>query len=194
MKKINTIWATKIGEYYAEDDIKESAHQLYCNPPPRLENIPGYEYNIFSDVGKQNVFVKWIFESCKDYCSDINCATDFEITRGWAISLQYGNSNDFHTHAYSHLAVVYYLQADKNIHPDLEIIDPRPPHILSRINRFSNVTFTKNKNDISSNLVTYKVSSEEGKLVIMPGYLVHGVMTNMSQIPRVCIAMNINIV
>lgn len=191
MKKIHNIWSTKIGEYYADEEIKTAAMQLYANPAPVLENIPGYEYNMFSNTTNDNAFVNWVLNSCADYCSDINSAKEFEITRGWAISLLYGNYNDFHTHGYSHLAVVYYIQANKTIHPDLEIIDPRPPHILSRIHRHSNTTF--NDNHISSGHITYKVSAEEGKLVIMPGYLAHGVMTNMSEIPRVCIAMNINI-
>jgi len=186
------IWATKLGEYFAEStEIKNSALEIFNNPPPVLPDTAGHKYNLFSSVKEDNIFLKWVFSKCADYCSDIVSADNFLLTRGWAIALKYGNSNDFHTHGYTHLAAVYYIQADKNIHPDLEIIDPRPPHILSRITRHSNTTFDTKV--ISSGHVTYKVPAETGKLVIMPGYLVHGVMSNMSEVPRVCIAMNIDI-
>ena len=187
------IWATKIGEYFAEsNEIKNSALDIFNNPP-ELPNSTGYDYNynIFSSTTQENIFLKWIFSKCIDYCSDINQKQNFKITRGWAISLKYGNSNDFHTHGYTHLAAVYYINADRTIHPDLEIIDPRPPHILSRVTRNSNTTF--DESHVSSGLITYKVPAETGKLVIMPGYLAHGVMTNMSDVPRICIAMNIDI-
>ena len=191
MKMNHNIWSTKIGEYHSEStQIHESALDI-INNPPESENTVGYEYNLFSSVKEGNIFLDWVFSNCVDYCSDINSADKFILTRGWAISLAHGNYHDFHTHLYAHLAVVYYIQADKTIHPDLEIIDPRPPHILSRIRRHSNTTF--NNKDISSGHITYKVPAETGKLVIIPGYLAHGVMTNMSDVPRVCLAMNINI-
>ena len=192
MNKIHNIWATKVGEYYSESkEIENSALEIFNNPAPVLPNNDGYNYNMFSCVKEDNIFLNWVFSKCIDYCSDINESKNFELTRAWAISLNYGNYNDFHTHGYTHLAAVYYIQADKNIHPDLEIIDPRPPHILSRITRHSNTTF--DNRHISSGHITYKVPAETGKLVIIPGYIAHGVMTNMSQIPRVCLAMNINI-
>jgi hypothetical protein len=186
------IWATKLGEYFAESiEIQNSALEIFNNPPPVLPDIDAYKQNLFSSIKEGNIFLDWVFSKCEDYCSDINLADNFIVTRGWAIALNYGNSNDFHTHGYTHLAAVYYIQADKTIHPDLEIIDPRPPHILSRITRNSNTT--SDNTQISSGLITYKVPAETGKLVIIPGYLAHGVMTNMSHIPRVCLAMNINI-
>jgi len=184
MSKVHNIWTTKIVEYFLTDiNIKQD-----------LENsLKTYESEIFVSGDKFNIlkdnklFSEWVLSCAKDYCVDLYDTTKgLYIERGWLMNLEFGDSNEIHSHHPHHLSVVYYIDAQPNIHPELEVVDPRPPHIFNIVSRVNK------HGQNASGFRSIKLKPESGKLIIMPGYLLHLVGTNLSQSPRSCVAMNIN--
>lgn len=170
-------WKTPIDQYILEDDaiIKDALNiVLYTKPI-----TTGTSLNLYDPDSK---FFQWILECSNKYLSDhYKEYTGCSIKRAWALTQLFGMNTEYHSHDPSYLAAVYYVNANSN-HPELEIFDPRPPHMFNSIHR-NNV----------SNCRSIKIVPVTNNLILFPGYLLHGVGTNMSNEPRVCIAMNIDI-
>lgn len=177
-------WSTPIEEFFLEDQqiIAESIGILQNKVPLEHRSVSHSIYN------EQSLFFKWVHFCAKQYLSEnFNENRECYIDRAWAVVQRFGVNNDAHSHAPFDLAAVYYVNANEQ-HPELEIFDPRPPHF------FNNVFRTVSDGAVMGGCRSIKIKAENNKLVIFPGYLLHGVGTNMSQEPRACISMNINVV
>ncbi len=105
----------------------------------------------------------------------------FEITACWANINPQGSLNSSHTHPNNYLSGVYYVR----IPEDSSVIvfeDPRTAAaaILPKI---------KSYNAYNGNTATFEVA--EGRFLLFPAYLRHGVPVNRSPGERVSIAYNI---
>lgn len=175
-------WETPIDEFYLEDEetILDSIGLLNRKVPVEEQ---GVSFNLYKDDSK---FFQWVIDNASSYLEKHYNLTDCYIDRAWAVSQHYGVNNEAHSHAPFHLAAVYYVNAVEG-HPELEIFDPRPPHI------FNNVFRELPNGGTMGGCRSLKFKPENHKMIIFPGYLLHAVGTNMLQEPRVCIAMNINV-
>lgn len=178
------IWATPIAEYQLED---QNLHQLVVDMVNKPYDGQGNSFNIMED--KDNEFTKWVFSCCQDYLSKFYDKKNPEvyIKRAWVTTQQYGQPNQTHSHGATDVIGVYYIHATEE-HPDLAIYDPRPPHI------FNEVSFWNDEGiQIADCARQIYVQPRSGKLLFLPGYLLHGVDANLSQDPRLSLAMNIKI-
>lgn len=174
------IWPTPIGEYWLED---MSIHQ-------ELVDLIHTKYKNWAGDDTMNLFEHecrfrlWVEECIKHYTSKFIFPTDrIEFQRAWCTSQRYLQDNYIHVHNHVDLACVYYVDVD-NTHPPLEILDPREPHKFNRVRR------KMADGNIASGFISIQIPPEKYKLVIHPGYLKHGVGINLSQNPRVSVAMN----
>ena len=88
-----------------------------------------------------------------------------KFQKGWLHVCPPGTYTNVHPHDGATMAMVYYLQADKNS-GDLVLIDPR---------RGSDITDVKTR---CSKCINY--TPKVGKMIIIPGYLFHEVLQNNS--------------
>jgi hypothetical protein len=187
-KTYKEIWPTPIGEYWLEDI---SIHN-------ELTELVKIKYSNWSGNDSMNLFdidcrfTEWVYSCVKDFTSNFFEIESAKITRGWSTSLPPGHDNFLHSHANFNygtggdLAVVYYIDVIEG-HPPLDIMDPRPAH------KFNMVERKMSDGNIASGFVSVQVPPEKYKLVMHPGYLVHGVGTNLINYPRTSVAMNVNL-
>jgi uncharacterized protein (TIGR02466 family) len=105
----------------------------------------------------------------------------FEITGCWANVNPRGGLNTRHTHPNNFLSGTYYVQ----VPPDANRIvfdDPRPQAmaVLPRVKQY---------NKFIGNEVSFEI--KEGRLILFPAWLPHGVPANQSERERVSISFNI---
>lgn len=175
------IWSTPIGEYWLED---QKLHQMVVDM-----SVGTYDTSPDFDILKnnKNEFTEWVKSCCIDYVSKFYkqpFTVDFK--RSWITTQNYGEPNEAHSHGATDVVGVYYIQSTEE-HPDLVIYDPRAPHI------FNEAKIIKNGNVICDCARSTVVKTLTGKLVFFPGYLLHGVDTNISRNPRLSLAMNIKL-
>jgi len=187
-KTYKEIWPTPIGEYWLEDmTIHDELAELIN---AKYSNWGGNDSMNLFDVDCR--FTEWVYSCVKDFTSNFFEMESAKITRGWCTSLPPGHDNFLHSHANFNygtggdLAVVYYIDVVEG-HPPLDIMDPRPAH------KFNMVERKMADGNIASGFVSVQVAPEKYKLVVHPGYLVHGVGTNLINYPRTSVAMNINL-
>jgi uncharacterized protein (TIGR02466 family) len=163
------------------DSIHKELIEAY-NTPIDIED--GTKFNLLD--GRCENFKQWVLSCCADYTSKFLNTTECEIKRSWITTLQYGEYNHFHNHGDTDIVGVYYLQTEES-HPELQVFDPRIPH------KFNASNIIKDGKIICENIRYILIPATKFKLVLLPGYLLHGVGTNMSRNPRVSIAMNIRV-
>ena len=130
---------------------------------PLVERIHGC-------VAEVIAFLRW--DTAKVTPRLINC---------WAIANDKYSSNVVHNHPQSTLSGVYYVQAPENS-GDLFFRDPReqPGLVDPPFTERTSWTFPT---------VIYK--PQVGRLLIFPGWLLHGVEPNLSDETRVCVSFNV---
>jgi len=185
MSNYKQIWSTPIGEYMATPELHNEFIQW-------LETFPGQgpmgnTFNLLA--GADNTFTQWVDTCCKEWLSNFyDGEPDIYVKRAWITIQKYGQPNETHSHGDTDIVSVYYCHSNPEIHPNLTVYDPRPPHIFNEVK-------VKNKDGLVIADCARHVSIEAttGKLFFMPGYLLHGVDINISQEERRSLAMNIKI-
>jgi hypothetical protein len=187
-KTYKEIWPTPIGEYWLED---MTIHD-------ELTELVKTKYSNWNPINSMNLFdidcrfTEWVYSCVKDFTSNFFEIESAKITRGWCMCLHPGQENFLHSHANFNygtggdLAVVYYVDVVEG-NPPLEIMDPRAAH------KFNMVERKMTDGSMASGFVSTQVPVEKHKLVLHPGYLVHGVGTNLINYPRTSVAMNVNL-
>jgi len=178
------IWSTPIAEYQLEES---NLHQMVVDMVNQPYDNQGNEFNIMEY--KDNKFTQWVFSCCKDYLSKFYDKLDPEllIKRAWVTTQNYGQPNQAHSHGATDIIAVYYIHALPE-HPDLTVYDPRPPHIFNEVSFWNDAGI-----QIADCARQIYIKPITGKLILIPGYLLHGVDSNMSKEPRLSLAMNIKI-
>jgi uncharacterized protein (TIGR02466 family) len=179
----NDYWSTPIAEFYNSDDevfndIVETINNHLHNPSISI-NVNLLENN--------KIFSEWVLSCVKQYCAKFTDGSKTpNIERGWCVVQRKFDANQIHSHAPFHIAAVFYVNAVEG-HPDLEILDPRPPHNF-------NICYGKTaKGETTGGSRSLRFKPERNKLLLFPGYLNHGVGTNLLDEQRICVAMNINV-
>jgi hypothetical protein len=171
-KTYKEIWATPIGEYWLED---MSIHEeLETHISEKYKNWQGDDtMHLFPEPTR---FTEWVFECVKDYTENFFPIESCNMGRAWATSQPYGHDNFLHSHAHFNagsggdLACVYYIDVVEG-HPPLEVLDPRAAHKFNMVNRLMA------DGNIASGFCSVQFKPEKFKLLMHPGYLMHGVGT-----------------
>jgi uncharacterized protein (TIGR02466 family) len=183
MSNYKEIWVTPLGEYNLNNT---AVHQEMIDAYQKNYEIEdGTKFNILDNSNCSN-FEKWVLECCADYTSHFLESSNCRITRSWITTAHYGEQNHFHTHGDSDIVGVYYLETNEN-HPPLQVFDPRTPHSLNSTN------IIEHGKIVCENIRYITINPTQGKLVLLPGYLLHGVLPNLDKHPRVSVAMNVSV-
>lgn len=176
------IWSTPIAEYYLD---RIELHATIIETMNKRFNDIGNTLNVVDSMNTE--FISWVYNCIYDYLNKFyNLQNKIIIQRGWIEKQDQFETNEAHSHAPVDLIAIYYIDPHPE-HPELIVYDPRPPH------RFNEVKIIKNgiiRADCARHIT---IKPEPYKLVVLPGYLLHGVGTNLSEHPRYSLAMNIKI-
>lgn len=173
---INHYWSTPIGEYTLDDMSLEGHLVALLNK----DYTQGGEFNLLEEG---DVFLKWVYACARDYTSGLYVKNHENVlVRSWVNTQKPLEDLPAHSHAPVDFVGVFYLNSNKN-HPSLQIYDPRPAHKFNEV--VSGIV------DCARNI---DVVPEKNKLIFFPGYLLHGVRTNMTRDIRQSIAMNFRII
>jgi len=114
----------------------------------------------------------------KKYLKDINFLKDidFQISSSWASLFQRDNYGHIHNHGYADISGVYYFKTN-NFDGDLFFQSPNPYLDTSLIYEHLSVP--------------WEHKPIEGKLLLFPGWLRHGIKTNQTDNTRISISFNI---
>jgi uncharacterized protein (TIGR02466 family) len=123
-----------------------------------------------------------VHAAARQVAQDLRLAVPaFRVTGCWANVNMPGFAHNAHNHPNNLFSGVYYLATDKGADV-ITFLDPRP-QVLQVLPRFETAT-TDNMTDIT-------LPTPVGRLLLFPGWLVHGVPTNRSNRERVSISFNL---
>jgi len=186
---IQNIHATPI--YYSQIDnfnnvqneLKIAIDQVNFKMKEEWGNTHYLSSTNFQDnfIGKYNLitFIEILKHNVKVYCDEIgfNKSDIFEITQSWVSLFKKNNYGHIHNHGTSDISGVYYYKTNQQ-DGDL-FFEPANPHLRTSVCFFG----------LGSR---FKYTPEEGKLILFPGWLRHGVQTNTTDNTRISISFNIN--
>ena len=137
------------------------------------------EPTILKDL-RLNKLIKQIDNHLKIYCSEIN----FDLRNGyklhsWIAKCEPGDYVHVHQHASSDLSGVYYYKTNEK---DGDIFFEPPLPQLKQSKIFYNHS------------ASWSHTPKEGKLMIFPGWLNHGVRTNTTEFERISLSFNIRLI
>lgn len=185
MKKI-TLFPTHVGVF----DIKnyEEINKEIIDNFDITKNLNG------SRSGKNILDLRSKIKAIDTICNNVleNCATyvneifdldltnkDFELKKGW-LNVHHPNYPvHFHNHRQTSIAFVYYVSVD-DLTGGLQFLDPRSglgwvhPDQMKQFN-------------------VYEFHPKNGKMILFPGWLLHSINVNKSNINRVAMAGNVHL-
>lgn len=127
------------------------------------------EYNL-------EYFKKALNTSISEYCNSIGFNSEYTIDEAWFALYKNGNYGPLHDHGIADMSGVYYLQTNGN---DGDFyMDCAVPQMGCTT--------------VYEELATYRTyKPEEGKLIIFPGWVKHGVRMNTTNHVRISLSFNI---
>tara|TARA_B100000700_G_C14926555_1_gene799736 strand:+ start:119 stop:706 length:588 start_codon:yes stop_codon:yes gene_type:complete len=135
---------------------------------PELSDLRDKIFKTLIDVAKTNAYKENV---------------SFVINNGWANVNRHKDYNTSHQHPLSYWSGVYYVKVPANS-GDLYFMDPKTYRTM-----IVEYPFVKNFNNPSqTNHIALK--PEEGGFVLFPSYMEHLVRPNLSNEPRISIAIN----
>ena len=112
-----------------------------------------------------------------DYPEIIGLTTKCEIYSAWFSKFELGSYAQVHNHGHADISGVYYFKVPDNFGAELYFCSPMK--VAEQTPCFSS---------LSQRL---SIAPKEGKLILFPGWLEHGVKTNLSQEERVSVSFNV---
>ena len=181
--KQTDLWPTRIWEI--EDIFDEQFNQNLLEEllqwkqeyGPWTGLNPNY-YNSdkpFINIAREK-FMNIVRDITKPLFGESYSELEYNFSKGWLLISPPGSHTNLHPHDRANLAIVYYLQTADNC-GDLVLVDPR------RGTDITNVTAACDK--------CIRYTPKVGKLMIIPGYILHEVMQNNSDITRYSFASNV---
>ena len=184
---IENIFATPI--YYTVIDDRENIQNEISDCINQLEfkiNSSWGNTNYLSDISfRENVIVdrklnflkqeieKHVFEYCRQIKSSIK---NFKIYGSWISLFNKGNYGHIHNHGYSDISGVYYFQTTED---DGKLFFTSPVPTLE-----SSYVYQQLGN-------RWEHKPMEGKLLLFPGWINHGIETNQTDNSRISLSFNI---
>ena len=176
---------SKIQEEFAvvvEDLKKNDKFQKNPNWESSTQKItdPTFKENILVDYSLP-AFEEELQRHLYQYMFEVNSVwdgiKDFEVIESWLTQTSKGEYAHNHSHGSADIAGAYYVKSNTK-DGDLFLNNPNIP--LTHSYAFSNLP------------VTVFHSPQEGKFVLFPGWMEHGVKTNNTDNERISFSFNIN--
>jgi len=179
----------KSGVFFSQLNIDLNKLLKFCHSYKKdfrqLSNLCGIQSN---NLDLKLPILRPLLNNIYEIGNDIAKSTykinqELMITNMWFNINKYKDSNASHTHPFSVLSGVFYVQAPKDC-GELIIVNP------SKISHFThdNSFFEYNQYNSTSNFITPK----ENILIIFPSWLEHFVKPNMSKSDRISFSFNLN--
>jgi len=105
---------------------------------------------------------------------------NFQTIRGWVNEHVPNAVGRVHDHGYASFAGTYYVEVEENSGP-LTLVDPR-----------SGISSWLQKNN-TQHQFNYNFKPTVGKLILIPGWVLHNIGPNESSITRISLSTNINL-
>jgi uncharacterized protein (TIGR02466 family) len=135
-----------------------------------------FKEDIIGDL-QLNSFIAELDYHINEYCRVLAVPVPNYTRTSWFSLFKQGNYGHIHTHGGSDISGVYYYETNES-DGDLFFEDPRPSSCTS----------------IATNNLANRIryTPQVGKLVLFPGWLPHGIMTNTTDNKRVSLSFNIS--
>lgn len=181
---ITELWATPILETVLDGHEVISRHllELIRNVQKPEENKP---FNVWDHLNRtqETEFLKRQILLHANYLSEKYLdSAPIGLDRGWISRQSYGEVTAPHKHFNVVMAAVYYPQIPEGS-CDLFLYDPRGGD-----RHWGNV-----HEDHKDCRIHHRVKVSPGKLVIFPGYLLHGTAPHFGRTPRIALATNLKV-
>jgi len=141
----------------------------------------GTDYFNINNVGIENLKLQ-VLPIIKNVAQEVGLPADRLLITGRQNPTLPGKNNSPHHHPDCPLAVVYYIQVPENS-GDILLHDPRGAITWQDPNARTDVNW-------QSYRPYHKITPVPGMLLIFPGYVVHSVESNLSQLLRLSIAIS----
>jgi len=186
---IAELFPTPIYVDFVRDELQTLVQAEFENVYPTLEFITSTWFDGTHGVTNKDfagniidqlklIHVKTaILAHVKQYCQSLNFGFDTNyLMESWITSFKQGDYSQCHTHGSAHISGVYYYRAT----PDS-----------------GNIFFQTPVGEAESSLIfkqntSWSTIPEVGKIIIFPGYLVHGVRRNSTVFERNSISFNMS--
>ena len=177
------MWATPVWEIQTDFDEQFNNELLDEVAKYRDPTANSFSFNVWNSDSKRiqelkEYTLKVIKEATYDYIAPNFNDFNFWHTRGWLNYNAPGVSMPIHGHGGPKIAMTYYVKAPENC-GDLLLIDPR------------NGCDWDSGNDGVNGSKFNRVRPKESKLVFFPGYVLHMVDINRSNLPRISLTSNL---
>jgi len=184
------IFSIKLNNYNEINaKLKNYIEELRNNNPSgvKLSNIGGWHSPNF-DI-KKNFVIKSFVANVKVVLNGIfhnQMGWDFQdeqidISNMWSVINKKNSLNVRHNHPNSHFSAAYYVKIPENS-GQIKFFDPKEVNAMY---------YPKKRVYNEFNSAIAKIRPEEGKLLLFPSYLHHGVDENLSEEERIVISFNV---
>ena len=183
MERID-LFSTPVGIFDVEDndEINECIFP-FANKKEYMFGGTANIWQINDSPGLRKLQLKFL-ESAAELCNSILKENykwrDFRTVRGWVNGQLPNAVGRVHDHGYASFAGTYYAAVDENSGP-LTLVDPR-----------SGISSWLQKNN-SQHQFNYNFNPAVGKLILIPGWILHNVGPNESNITRISLSTNVNL-
>jgi hypothetical protein len=177
-----------------DDDTLVEAKQLYSKHKDAFEKHPGWEKDNHSlsdhtfqsniiqqdDCGKiAGSISNALFEYLKMLGHSPSTVNGFSITESWLTHTINGESARQHNHGNIDVAGVYYIQSNAETDGDLYFMAPESVRYCHKLYR------------MIDNQMSFP--SEEGTMILFPGWLNHGTRMHTGNTPRISLSFNLSL-
>ena len=177
----NDLWATPVWEF--DTGFSGAFNSQLLSQLNSIKMDSGPDFNIWKLNSPYLDELKKIITKVTNEAvvEDIPKNKRLVITRGWLNTHRTGTSLATHYHGNSTIACTYYIKAPSNC-GDLLLIDPR-----------GGVNWGWETEGEIQGIKHTRVKPKEGSLVFFPGFLLHSVEENKSQLPRISLSSNLTL-
>lgn len=179
---VTPIYASFVSDFpkikYKIDNVIDKVNYSYKSEwgKTHLLSDTGFEENIINKL-KLKCLLDEIDKHVRNYCDELNFKYKKYKMTSWVAKFQPGDFAHIHEHGHSDISGVFYYKTNEN-DGDLVFTSPNP--------------FLKTSKLFAGTELSWIHKPVEGKILLFPGWIPHGVKTNETDNTRISISFNIN--
>tara|TARA_B100000902_G_C27251009_1_gene885262 strand:- start:53 stop:622 length:570 start_codon:yes stop_codon:yes gene_type:complete len=172
------VYKSEVNDYdNIQEEIARSLDKLPFKPNPYFgqpNKLTGFDINILDEYSFTS-FKKELINHLKIYCQDrIPNNSDYFIRSSWIAQFETGDYGGIHDHGYSDISGVYYYKKNDD---DGNIFFQSP--LLQAESSYCFIS------------PYYQLPTEQGELLLFPGWLKHGIHQNNTDDDRISLSFDI---
>ena len=179
---VTPIYASFVSDFpkikYKIDDVIDKVNFSYKSEWGKTHLLSNTDFgeNIISKL-KLKCLLDEIDRHVRNYCDELNFKYKKYKMTSWVAKFQPGDFAHIHEHGHSDISGVFYYKTNED-DGDLVFTSPNP--------------FLKTSKLFASTELSWIHKPIEGKMLLFPGWIPHGVKTNETDNTRISISFNIN--